>query len=385
MKKFLIVAHYSRFLVQFEMNDVKLLQELGYEVHYATNYEQEDMYADAPKKIMDAGVILHQIDFVRSPYKLKKNVHVYQQLKKLMEEIKFDGVHCHTPMGGMLTRIAAKVTKIGPVIYTAHGFHFFKGAPLINWLFYYPVEKFLSRWTDLQITINEEDYQIAKNKMHAKKVVLIPGVGVDTKKFLKSVNNREETRKELGFSQNDLVLISVGEVNENKNHGVVIEAIAKLKNEKIKYIICGQGDLEVERKKRIKELCLANQVKLLGFRSDVKNYLHMSDVFVFPSKREGLAVAPLEAMACGLPLISAEIRGVKDYTIHNKTGYCLQDNTSVEEMAAAIKKMYEDKFYRESCGSHNQEYVKRYDISKVTEIMKKNYLNISKNNNGVAE
>lgn len=378
MKKFLIVAHYSRFLVQFEMNDVKLLQELGYEVHYATNYIQEDMYVDAPKKIEEAGVKLHQIDFVRSPYKIKENTRAYKQLKQLMKEIKFDGVHCHTPMGGMLARMAAKATKTGPVLYTAHGFHFFKGAPLINWLFYYPVEKLLSRWTDLQITINEEDYQRAKNKMHAKEVALIPGVGVDTKKFLVCDVNREEKRKELGFAQDDLVLISVGEVNDNKNHGVIIEALAKLHNEKVKYIICGRGNLEEVHTKRIEELGLGNQVKLLGFQADVKSYLQMSDVFVFPSKREGLAVAPLEAMACGLPLISAEIRGVKDYTVHNETGYCLHDNTSVSEMAQAIKKIYEDTEYRKKCGIQNLKYVQKYDLANVAEIMKKIYLGIEK-------
>lgn len=197
-------------------------------------------------------------------------------------------------------------------------------------------------------------------------------------KQLSKLVRRCSLRKKLGFSCDDLVLISVGEVNSNKNHGVVIEAIAKLRNKKVKYLICGKGNLEEEHTKRIIELGLESQVKLLGYQPDVKTYLHISDVFIFPSKREGLAVAPLEAMACGLPLISAEIRGVKDYTIHNKTGFCLQDNTSVEEMAMALKKMYENKFYRESCGNHNQQYVKKYDVSKVAKIMKEIYSDIKK-------
>ena len=151
MKKILIVAHYSRFLVQFELNDVKLLQGMGYEVHYATNFEHEDMYADAVQVIREHGVILHQVDFVRSPYNILANVKAYKQLKHLMQTEMFAGVHCHTPMAGALARLAANATHTAPVLYTAHGFHFYKGCPLKNRLIYQTAETFLARYTDAQI------------------------------------------------------------------------------------------------------------------------------------------------------------------------------------------------------------------------------------------
>lgn len=379
MKKFLIVAHYSRFLVQFEMNDVKLLQELGYEVHYATNYEQEDMYADAPRKIEEAGVKLHQIDFVRSPYKIKENMQAYRQLKQLMKEIKFDGVHCHTPMGGMLARMAAKATKTGPVLYTAHGFHFFKGAPLVNWLFYYPVEKFLSRWTDLQITINEEDYQRARNKMHAKKVVLIPGVGVDTKKFAECIENKKEKRRELNIPEDGFVLLSVSELIERKNNRVIIEALHKLNNPNIYYLMVGTGQLKDEYEKLIKQYGLENNIRMLGFRTDIGELCKSSDCFIHLAKQEGLAIAPLEAMACGLPLISSEVRGIRDYTIDGKSGYCVKRFTDAFEIADAVNKMFTDKASREKYSSYNLQHVKKYDMSNVAGFMKKIYTEIRVN------
>lgn len=142
MKKVLIVAHYSRFLVQFELNDVKLLQGMGYEVHYATNFEHEDMYADAVQVIREHGVILHQVDFVRSPYNISANIKAYKQLKHLMQTEMFAGVHCHTPMAGALARLAANAAHTAPVLYTAHGFHFYKGCPLKNRLIYQTAETF---------------------------------------------------------------------------------------------------------------------------------------------------------------------------------------------------------------------------------------------------
>lgn len=183
MKKFLIVAHYSRFLVQFELNDVKLLQGMGYEVHYATNFEHEDMYADAVQVIREHGVILHQVDFVRSPYNISANIKAYKQLKHLMQTEMFAGVHCHTPMAGALARLAANAAHTAPVLYTAHGFHFYKGCPLKNRLIYQTAETFLARYTDAQITINQEDYAAAQKFPLRGKAYYVPGIGVDVKKI----------------------------------------------------------------------------------------------------------------------------------------------------------------------------------------------------------
>ena len=216
MKKFLIVAHYSRFLVQFELNDVRLLQSMGFEVHYATNYQQEDMFSGAIKIIQENGVILHQIDFVRSPYNIPENIKAYRQLKDLMVKEKFSGVHCHTPMAGALARLAANATHTAPVIYTAHGFHFYKGCPLKNKLIYQTAETFLARYTDALVTINEEDFQAAKSFHIRGDVYKIPGVGIDTQAIKTYKCNPIQIRKDLGIDESSTVFCSVGEINEIK-------------------------------------------------------------------------------------------------------------------------------------------------------------------------
>lgn len=311
-KKFLIVAHYSRFLVQFEMNNVKILQDMGYEVHYATNYQQEDMYADAPQRIRNAGVILHQIDFVRSPYQISANIKAYRQLKDLMAKEQFDGVHCHTPMAGVLARLAANATHTRPVLYTAHGFHFYKGCPIQNKLIYETAERFMARYTDALITINEEDYQAAKTFALRGKAYKIPGVGVDVEKIQNMQVDRAEKRKEFGIPEDALVMISVGELNDNKNHITIINAFMKSNLPNSYYIICGEGDLKEHLHKVIEENGMGERILLLGFRTDIIELLKSSDLFLFPSKREGLPVALMEAMAVGLPCIASKIRGNVD-------------------------------------------------------------------------
>ena len=226
VKKALLVTTVSGFVPQFEMNNVRILQQMGYEVHYASNYHMPS-YGNDNSRLDGTGIIRHQVDFERSPFTLK-NIAVYKQLKKVMEEEQFDLVHCHTPMGGALARIAAHNTKTGPVLYTAHGFHFFKGAPLVNWLCYYPVEKMFSHYTDVLICINQEDYERAKKKFYAKQVIKIPGVGIDIKRIENIDVDRNKKREDLGIGKDQKVLLFVGEMTKNKNHRLIIEAVAKL-------------------------------------------------------------------------------------------------------------------------------------------------------------
>lgn len=370
MKKVLFVATVGSFF-SFECNDMKILQSLRYEVHIAANLrlsEHDDFQAN--------GIIRHQVDFARIPWS-KTNLNAYKQLRKIFAEAHFDLVHCHTPMGGVLGRLTAlKYRKSGTkIIYTAHGFHFYKGAPIKNWLLYYPVEWICAWWTDVLITINKEDYARAKKHMHAKRVEYIPGVGVDMKKFSAhkhSETERLEMRRELGLSAKSFVLLSVGELQSRKNHKVVIEALAELQNPNISYLIAGEGELREAYQNLIDEKGLSDSVKLLGFRSDIAELCEIADCFVHPSVREGLGIAPLEGMASGLPLISAKINGILDYTEDGKTGCCV-DPRSVEEMKNAIIKMYENAAFRYACGSHNIDVVKAFSMEESMKAMKRIY------------
>ena len=369
MKKFLIVAHYSRFLVQFELNDVRLLQSMGYEVHYATNYEHEDMYADAVRVIREHGVILHQIDFVRSPYNIPANIKAYRQLKNIMVKEKFSGVHCHTPMAGALARLAANATGTKPVLYTAHGFHFYKGCPLKNKLIYQTAETFLARYTDAQITINQEDYAAAQKFPLRGKAYYVPGIGVDVKKISSVQVDRATKRAELGIPQDAFVFISVGELNENKNHSTVIRALARTDIPNSYYLICGEGKLKQQHFELAQKLGISEKVKLLGFRTDVSEILRACDCFVFPSFREGLSVSLMEAMAAGLPCIASRIRGNVDLLEESRYLFEPADESALCQL---LKDAANGVQTEQEC-ARNREMLKRYDIENVSKEMRSIY------------
>ena len=369
MKKFLIVAHYSRFLVQFELNDVRLLQNMGYEVHYATNYEHEDMYADAVRVIREHGVILHQIDFVRSPYNIIANEKAYRQLKELMRMEQFDGIHCHTPMAGALARLAANATGIKPVLYTAHGFHFYKGCPLKNKLIYQTAETFLARYTDAQITINREDFAAAQKFPLRGKAYYVPGIGVDVKKISSVQVDRATKRAELGIPQDAFVFITVGELITRKNQELLIRAFSNANVTNAQLLICGSGREKEHLEQRMQELKIADKVHLLGFRRDIYELLKCSDAFVFPSKQEGLPVALMEAMAAGLPCIASRIRGNVD--LLKRSRYLFEP--ADENMLCQLLNDAANGVQIEQECELNWETLKKYDIKNVSKEMQSIY------------
>ena len=376
MKKALLVTHVSGFVPQFEMGNVKILQEMGYEVHYASNYHNPS-YGDDNHRLDGTGIIRHQVDFERSPYSLK-NLTAYRQLKKLMEEERFDLVHCHNPMSGVITRLAAHATHTKPVVYTAHGFHFYKGAPIKNWLLYYPVEYLLSFYTNQQICINIEDYERAKRFFHAQNVSYLPGVGIDIKRIRDVKVNKSNKRKDLGIPKEAIVLVSAGELITRKNHETIIRTMEKLKDKRFVYVICGHGELEAHLKEIVKDLKLEHQVFFLGYRTDILEIYMASDICVFPSFQEGLPVALMEAMACGLPVVCSKIRGNTDLVDNN--GGILIKPTDVESYAGAILKLGNDKSLRETMGSYNQRIVEKFDVEKISNAMIMIYEDILKHN-----
>lgn len=375
-KKALIVASIPGFIVSFEMNDIKILKELGYEVHVACNLTNDAVISNGHDRLKEADIILHNIDIQRNPF-AKTTILAYKQIKKLIEKEKFSLIHCHTPNAGVITRLAArKKRKYGTkVIYTAHGFHFYEGAPIKNWIIYYPIEKILSKYTDVIITINNEDYERALNKFHAKYVYKIQGVGVETKKFAECKVDKNAKRRELNIPDDSFVLLSVGEISDRKNQRVVINAINSIKQTNptiytnLYYLVVGKGKLYDEFERYIEDNRLSEHIKLLGFRSDIAELCKSVDCFVHPSVREGLGIAPIEAMAAGLPLISSYVNGIKDYTENEKSGVCLKKPRDIMKMKEAIVKMYEEPKFRESCGINNFEKSKEYDLIYTDEKM----------------
>ncbi|WP_249506691.1 glycosyltransferase family 4 protein [Fibrobacter sp. HC4] len=321
----------------------------------------------------ELGCKIHEIPFSRSPFS-KNNIAAYKKLKRLVESEGYDIVHCHTPNAAMITRLACrKVRKQGTkVFYTAHGFHFFKGAPLKNWLMFYPVEKICARWTDVLITINHEDYEFAKKNMPAKKVCHVPGVGLNLDKFRNVKCDRNETRSLLGMPLDCFLLLSVGELNANKNHQTVIRAMACMKQKNVHYMIAGVGCLKENLHRLAVNLGIGEKVHFLGYRNDIPDLAYASDVFCFMSRREGLGMAALEAMACGLPLISSNVHGINDYSENGVTGYKCAP-CDVNKVCEYLDVLSENSELKKKIGEGNKRIVERFSSDNVVAEMRRLY------------
>ena len=351
MPKILYTATVLSHLQLFHQPFMKLMKEHGYQVDAAsdtTPFTNKDLACDNS----------FDVCFPRNPFSLK-TFKAYKQIKKIIQENNYDIIHCNSPTASILTRLAARKSK-AKVIYMAHGFHFFKGAPLLNWLLFYPAEKFTSRFTDILVTINNEDYQIAKKHFHAKKIILLPGVGLDTSKF-----NNDRTYN----NTDNINLLSIGELNKNKNHQIVIKVLANCPKN-IHYHICGEGPLRNELLELAKKLKV--NLHLEGYQANVKTFLDQADIFVFPSLREGLPKSVMEAMANGLPCIVSNVRGNHDL-IDPKGGFVVSNKE--EEYTAAIKSLATSSELRKSQGEYNKEKVKKYDIKNILPLMEDIYFN----------
>jgi len=348
---------------------MKLLQDKGYEVHVATKLGNRKQEFD------DIGVIKHDINFSRSPYSPRVLTSLLQ-MEKLLREVHFSLVHVHTPVAAFVTRLACQRTNTHPVLYTAHGFHFYKGAPLKNWLLYYNMEKLAARWTDGLITINKQDYEVAKKFRLRKngRVFYVPGVGVnvDTTQRRAAAVDRSMRRRELGIDDKSTVIITVGELNANKNHTQVLRALSKLRKTNFHYLIVGTGEDELKLKKMVKELSLQNKVSFLGFRKDIPELLTVSDVFILTSRREGLPKAILEAMAVGLPIIATNVRGNRDLVLNGKNGL-LVSLDDVDQTATAIEQLMGSKDLRNAMGEKSKELVGQYDLQSIIPLMERIY------------
>ena len=370
--KILYVANVYRHITSFHMPYLKWLKEEGFEVHVAGSGDES-----IPKWIQVPYVDKNfDISIRRSPYSFQ-NIKAYRQLKEIVESEKYDIVHCHTPMGGVIGRLASRgLRKNGTkVIYTAHGFHFCKGAPKINWLIYYPVERFMARYTDVLITMNKEDADIARN-FKCKERYSIPGIGFDIAKFKNVEVDMAKKREELGILEEEFAIISVGDLTKRKNHQSVIKAISKLDSSNIKYIICGKGVLEHE----LKQLCLENKLSekviFLEYRTDINEILKSSDVFVFPSLHEGLAIAGLEAMAAGVPVVASNRRGVSDYCIDEKTALLCEPMDS-ECIARSIIRIRDEEGLAERLTEEAFKAIEKFDISNAMGEMQKIYKKVA--------
>lgn len=377
-KRLLYVSNISekRMSYSFSGSAVNAAAELGMEFIYVANRSlstAEDIRLDEEKY----GVRLLNIDLSRNPFSLK-NLKAYRQLVDIIKEYDIEYMHCNTPVGGMLGRIAAKSCGVKRVVYQAHGFHFYKGAPLINRILYGGAERLFAHITDAIITINKEDYSAAQ-KMHLRNggnAYYVHGVGLETKSVENSLELRAEKRRELGLNYSDIMLISAGDLIKRKNYETAIKAIALAGDKRLKYYICGDGPL-LERLKELARDCGAeDSVIFLGRREDVNSLLAAADAFLFTSKQEGLARSLMEAMTASLPCIVSSIRGNTDLVENGKNGF-LCPPCDASAFANAIKSVADNAKLRKEMGKANGEIIKNFDITvasaELAEIYRKEF------------
>lgn len=335
MKKILFVATITEHFYYFHLPYLRMFHELGWQVDVASHGDVELPWCDNR----------YEIPIRRSPAD-KDNLQAYKMLKKIIKENNYDIVHCHTPMGGILARLAsASQRKNGTkVLYTAHGFHFYKGAPLANWLVYFPIEIVMSSLTDCLITINDEDYSCAKKNLLTKDIRKVNGVGYNSDRYYPvSEEEKISLRKKLGYKTEDKLLIYVAEMNANKNQAMLIRALKSIsyRRDDVRLLIVGADNYEGRCLALAKELNIADKVDFLGHREDINDLLHVSDIAVGSSYREGLPVNVMEALACGLPVVLSDNRGHRVLGVDGKNGFVVGID-DYEQMAEKICLMLDD-------------------------------------------
>ncbi len=339
---------------------IKELIDAGNTVDIATN----ESAAPVQDCYRDWGCRVFQLSCSRSPFS-SGNLRAVKEIKKIVSGTHYDIVHCHTPIAAACTRQACRsARKHGTrVIYTAHGFHFYDGAPKKNWMIFYPVEKHFAKDTDVLITINKEDYERAKADLKAARVEYVPGVGIDTARFRDTIVDRDAKRAGLGIPVDAKLLLSVGELNENKNHTTVLKALAALNDLSVWYIVAGTGPLASKLERIAADLDLSDRVRFLGHRDDCAELYKTADLFVHPSFREGLPVALLEACAAGLPAIASDIRGCRDILPPE----ALFDPSNVGSVSSVLQKSLYDP------SSVRVPEVSRFDQRAVNDLMREIY------------
>lgn len=366
MKKALYVATVDIHIRTFHLPYLKLLHDNGYEVHVATNGNEQFPNCD----------VKHQICIERSPFKLS-NLKAITQLKRIIETEKFDIIHCHTPMGSVVARLAAKKVKNNKtrVIYTCHGFHFYKGSSFLNWILFYPIEKYLAAFTDTIITINQEDYNLARKKFsnRCNDIQYLPGIGVDDSKFKSrlSIEVLKKLKRELNLDDDDFVIIYPARLCPDKNQILLLKLMQIInQNNKIKLLLPGKDEYDGYYQQFVKQNSIKN-VFFLGYRNDISNLLKISNLLVATSVREGFGINLVEALACQVPVIAVDNRGHREIIENGINGFIIKND--LNDLVKKFNLIYNDKKLYNELKSNSYESVKKFFISNSLNKMKKIY------------
>ena len=356
--KILFVASVMEHIIAFHLPYLEWFKSQGYEVHVAAKAEK-GFFSD----VID---VFHDIDFKRTPYSLG-NISAYKKLKSIINTNHYSIIHCHTPMASVLTRLAGIGTRKqgSKMLYTAHGFHFYKNGPISGWMLYYPIEKFLSYFTDAIITINEEDFEaLHKYKFKCGGKYLVPGIGVNTAPIkISTPELKSKLRREYGYDEDAFILFYAAEFIYRKNHKLIIESIPYLKDAipNLKVVLAGRGELLDECIELAEKLNIRKYVDFLGFRRDIPKLVALSDVGVSSSRQEGLGITLAEDMFAGLPVVATKDRGHNEMIVDGYNGFFFgQDNK--EEFCDRILKLYNSSELRHLMGNNALLSIQKFSI-----------------------
>lgn len=363
-KKIMMLATTDNMIWQFLLPHIKYLQDQGNTVECVCS--KTGFWFDELQN--NYNLVCHEVNLPRNP--LHPSIFKgWRQLKKLQKKEKYDLVYCQQPVGGVMGRMIAKKFKI-PCIYTAHGFHFFKGNSKIKNLLFGTIEKHYAKYTDALVTINQEDYEAAL-KFKAKKVYKINGIGFDINKYKNPTIQKSEMKKQLGLSD-EFIILTCAEFIKRKNYDTMLKTISELKNENIKFVVCGTGRDKELIEKQIKDLQIEDKVELLGYRKDINSIMNMADIFFLPSHQEGLTLSIIEALNFGLPIITSNVRGNQDLVVDGKNGYVCEQN-DYKAFAAKIKYLINNPKVAKEMSIENKKASKQYDIKNVVTELEEIY------------
>lgn len=372
-RKVLLVANTASMIKLFNLRNIAILHQLGYEVLVAANFSEPGtislaMAAELKQKLADLNVKSFDVPFKRGIGTLAANWQAYQIIARIVDQYQVSAIHTHGPLSSIISRQVAHQKQI-KCIYTSHGFQFFHHSPLKNWLLFYGIERHFAKYTDALITINADDFQIGK-QFSTKHVYYLPGIGTKVKalatispKHRRQV--RDATRAQLGVKDDEFLILSVGELSKRKNHLTVLKAIHQLHNKQIKYAIAGIGPERDALIRYANENGLQDQLLLLGFRKDVQNLYLAADLNAFISLREGLGMGGLEGCILGLYILVSAYTGSKDYVRDEQMGLKIKHPLSVAEVATSIQRVIKDHVVAKP----DWDLLFKYDESNVDRLM----------------
>ncbi len=370
MKKALLIASVQSHIAQFHRPLIKVLKEKGYIIDVAARNNLDEKNG---LKIENADHIF-DVPFHRSPIK-KQNRGAYARLKKIIDEGDYELISCNTPVASVLTRLAARdARKKGTrLFYMAHGFHFYNGAPLRNWILYYPIEKVSAHLADTIITITDVDYEFAKKKFSAN-VVYMHGAGADQNKFLSVTPEKNESFRHMMDYDQHFVILCTGELNSNKNQSTLIKAMPLVlqKHPETLLLMAGNGPKHDDLQKLIDSMNLNDQAILINYHPDIEIYTNACDLVVSVSFREGLPMNIVEGMICRKPVLVSHNRG-HDQLVDDQVNGMFAKADDPQDIAEKIVYLIEHPEVREKLADAGRETAKLYQMDHIEKEIRKIY------------